>query len=358
MAADGSASFEPLVAAGGDIQAGDATFLAWTATGAGAARQGTGTFSLWTATGTGFSDAAGLRPFSALTATGTGHGNGVGAPSFSAWTAAGHAAGRGDAAFEEWTSAGLAVEAGRGNPSFEPWTSTGEAHDHLFGTGAASFESLSAVGGRRPRGEASFEPWTSTGLGRGRNAGAATLEALQTRSNAAFVSLQPLTGYGAGAVVLSSVYAVKVMNTRTSAVSEYTNYAFNSFAKIGGSWYGAGSDGLIRLDGTNDDGDNINWIIRTGQHDDGNSGLKRLPELLLALRASGKVRVRVHSDDNTYHDYTFPAVQTGTIHQHRVVVGKGLRSRYFMVELQGMNGTDLELDSMIIELTKTTRRLG
>lgn len=157
---------------------------------------------------------------------------------------------------------------------------------------------------------------------------------------------------------LASTYDAFVMNTRSGAMTEYTNYEFNSFAKIGNSYYGAGPNGLFRLDGTTDNGENIDWVVETGMHDDKDTRLKRMPELVMALRANQAIRVRIHHDDLRYNDYVIPASKRDTIYQTRAVLGKGVRSRYFGVELQGLNNADLELDSMQMEMTTTTRRLG
>ena len=92
--------------------------------------------------------------------------------------------------------------------------------------------------------------------------------------------------------------------------------------------------------------------------DNKDPGLKRIPEILLGLRASGPVRVRVWKDDDVFYDYMLPPVNLGTLHQHRVTPGRGMRSKYYAVELQGVAGSKVELDSMQVSMTKTTRRLG
>lgn len=283
----------------------------------------------------------------------------VGAGQYSPLTATGSARPT-TVAYESWTATGLVIEVapGDGTTTFETWSATGVMSSPILWTGAGEYQKLTAAGGFPKAGAGSYEQWTSTGRGSGAITGAASYEPWRSKTAAGFAAFEKFVATGVVSVVLPETYAVKVVNLKTGAASEYTNYAFNSFARINGSWYGAGPDGLIRLDGTTDDGDAINWRIRTGQHDGGSVELKRLPEVPIGLRSNGKIRVRVLPNDNDYNDYMLPVVQKTTIHQHRVIVGKGMRSRYFAVELQGVENADLELDSLQINLVKTTRRLG
>jgi hypothetical protein len=157
---------------------------------------------------------------------------------------------------------------------------------------------------------------------------------------------------------MSETYRTFVMNTRTGAVTEYQNFAFNSYAKINGKYYGASESGLYELSGDDDAGTNIDWVVKTGQIDNQISYLKRMPEIVVGLRQLGSIRFRVHPDDNTYYDYPMPPYKSGNLYQHRVLIGKGLRSRYFAVEMQAINNSKIELDSLNLGFAKTTRRLG
>lgn len=225
-------------------------------------------------------------------------------------------------------------------------------------TGAATMRKMSGLGYGQVVGAPVLRKVRAVGTAAGAAIGAATLRAIRSQSMAGLGNIRKLQGAGSAAATLVEQYRVFVMNTSTNAVSEYTNHRFNSFAEIGGAYYGAGPDGFTKLDGTTDAGANINWQVRTGQMDDKQPGLKRLPEVVLGLRASGPVRVRVWPNDNEYYDYMLPNVKTNTIRQHRVKPGKGMESRYFAVELQGVSNSAIELDSLMVNMTQTTRRIG
>jgi hypothetical protein len=282
----------------------------------------------------------------------------VGAASFSAWTAAAAGTSAAVPALEAWTATSFSAPGAHAAITFQEWSATGQAHSAPFGTGDVTLEQWTAAAYDRPQAAGTIEVWTSTGYSRGHVVAAASFEAWYSNQNYGFPSISAWTAAGQSSPALSAVYSAKVMNARTNAVTEYTNYQFNSFAKIGTSYYGVGPNGFFRLDGATDDGANINWTLRTGQHDDKDAGLKRLPEVVMGLRANGAIKVRIHRDDNKYEDYVFAPVNKTSLYQHRAILGKGVRSRYYAVELQGQNNADLELDSMQINMTPTTRRLG
>ncbi len=90
-------------------------------------------------------------------------------------------------------------------------------------------------------------------------------------------------------------YIAWVMNTENTALSLYTNYPFNSFAKIGDRYVGAASDGLHTLDADDDNGDAINARLRAGLSDLGTRKLKQLPEAYIGATAdAGHSRRRAH----------------------------------------------------------------
>lgn len=266
----------------------------------------------------------------------------------------------GEASLEAMTAFGIGEPStlGAGAATFERITATGNGTQPYLAFGSGILETLDGAGYAATFGAATLEPFTAHGVGTVPASGAGILEPISRFDQAGSPALEYVTASGVGYATAQETYATKVMNARTNAITEYTNYDFNSYAKIGSSYYGVSSEGIVLLDGDDDDGASIDWAIKTGQHDDKNPGLKRLPEVLVGLRSNGPIRVRVHKDDNAYYDYVLPAVKRDTIHQARVTPGKGMRSRWFAVELQGIAGSAAEIDSLQMLMTKTNRRLG
>lgn len=246
----------------------------------------------------------------------------------------------------------------QGATVFAALTATGTTVPVITAVGAVVFSPLEGFGTTPRSGAVVFQEMVASGIGRGAAVGAVVFQPLGVRWVSGLVFFGPLQASGLATEGLGDVFDAKVMNTGLAAVTEFSNFKFNSFARIGDAYYGAGPAGLVRLEGVDDAGANINWVARTGQHDDKNIGLKRLPEVLLGLRSNGNIVVRVYKDDNEFHDYALPKVKTNTLHQHRVLPGKGMRAKHFSVELRGAQNADLELDSFQMNMSKTTRRLG
>lgn len=285
----------------------------------------------------------------------------IGAGSLESWTASAAATETPLPAFEALTAAGFArPTTWRGAAEFLSLAATGELADNAVPlTGAASFEQWTAYGTTPLKGAGELEPLSATGRIRGAWAGAASFEPLSVDARVGRGQLHHLQAAGVASGAVPETYFTGVMNARNKGVTSYDNFSFNSYAKINGRNYGAGPSGLYRLgDADADEGTSISWTIKTGQHDGGVVALKRLPEVVMGLRSSGKVKVKVHPDDLVSYEETLPAVRTSTIRQHRVKPGKGMRSRWYAVELQGVSGSDIELASLQINMVDTTRRIG
>lgn len=132
------------------------------------------------------------------------------------------------------------------------------------------------------------------------------------------------------------------MNTRTGAVTEYQNYAFNSFAKLGNKYVGASSSGLYELLGDDDDGTSIVATIRSGFAQWSGTHLGSFKAAYLAARGAGQFVLRVITGDGKTYNYTVTAESMKTT---KVNMGKGLRARYFAFELVSA-GQDFDLDTL------------
>lgn len=225
-------------------------------------------------------------------------------------------------------------------------------------TGAPTLAKRTATGFTGKHGSVEFELRVATGQARGAVYGTAVRLPLRVIYVNGLATIERRTATGVAHSVVPATYLTTVVNARNNYVTEYDNYEFNGYARIGNEYYATGAGGLYLLDGTTDGADNVAWSVLTGQMDGKDPGLKRLPEVLLALRNTGPVKVTVQPDDNLTYDYMLPAVKLDTLHQHRVVPGKGMRSRYYAIGLQGVNNSKVEIDSMQVNMTKTTRRLG
>ncbi len=132
------------------------------------------------------------------------------------------------------------------------------------------------------------------------------------------------------------------MNTRTGAVTEYSNFAFNSFAQLGGRYVGATDDGLYELIGDDDDGEDIIARLKGGFLQFGGTKLSRLKAAYIATRGGGVVVLKIVEGDGTEYVYQ---VETQDMRTAKFNMGKGQRARYFSYELTTV-GQDFDLETL------------
>lgn len=149
-----------------------------------------------------------------------------------------------------------------------------------------------------------------------------------------------------------------VMQTERGALTRYTNYPFNSFAAFNGVFLGACDDGVFALTGADDAGTAIAAAARVGITDFGTSHLKRIERIYVGYRSTGRMVLRVITEERWTRDYALaPATHAG-LHGAHVRLGRGLEARYWQFELQNDAGGDFDQDMMEMKPIKLKRRVG
>lgn len=181
--------------------------------------------------------------------------------------------------------------------------------------------------------------------------GATTLELQATLlasmfSYAAGNSVVPVDGTG---------QAAWAINTETNASTRYEGYAFNSFARIGDSYYGAKSDGIHRLEGDTDNGEPIQAMVSFGRQDFGTTAKKRITNAYVGASSAGRLFMRITADGQ---DYTYAARSSSEqLREQRFDVGRGLSANLLEFELYNADGDDFELASVEFAAVALTRRI-
>lgn len=132
------------------------------------------------------------------------------------------------------------------------------------------------------------------------------------------------------------------VNTRTGAVTEYQNFEFTGFAKLGNTYVGGTADGLYELLGDTDDTVDIIPRIKGGFMQFGGSRLARLKEAYIGARGTEHFVLKIITGDEKTYIYE---VDTQSMKTTKVNMGKGQRARYFAFELIG-SGADFDLDAI------------
>lgn len=144
-----------------------------------------------------------------------------------------------------------------------------------------------------------------------------------------------------GEVVADAVTAW-VMNTATGGHAEYTNYPFNSFFKHGSDHYGCNSEGIYKLTGKTDAGQQIKWSVKTGITTFGMRNRKYVPDARLIMRADGDVSLRTIIDEQIDHSNMLsPHNDRNGQHARRIKMPKGLRGTSWQFEVSGEEPADI-----------------
>jgi hypothetical protein len=149
-----------------------------------------------------------------------------------------------------------------------------------------------------------------------------------------------------------------VVNANTFAVTKYRNYNFNSYAHLEGIYYGITDDGIYELDGNNDAGTSIDATITLGKKDFDSKQLKRIHMAYIGAHTNGDLILKVVADSGNARYYKMKEQTSGNLKTTRIMLGKGIESRYWQFELTNVNGADLTLDSIAFMAVGLTRRIG
>lgn len=138
------------------------------------------------------------------------------------------------------------------------------------------------------------------------------------------------------------VYTGWVMNTKNFATSQYSTLPFNSFAKIGDTYYGANQNGLYALGGDTDAGVNIDTELTLGIMDFTKDRKTTVPECFLSLRTDGSILLKTITDDNIERWYEMTET-ADVLKDRREKLARGVKSRYWTFSLTNIDGSDFEL---------------
>lgn len=143
-------------------------------------------------------------------------------------------------------------------------------------------------------------------------------------------------------------------------VSEYRNWDFNSFAKIGDRYFAAGDGGLYALGAEHDDGEPISARVLTMMTDFDTPAQKRVVSAYMGYTASGELVFKVRSVDDgvlTEHWYAAQDTQAVSPRENMVRLGRGMKSRYWQFEIENVDGADFEVDQLELHPVRLRRRV-
>ena len=150
-----------------------------------------------------------------------------------------------------------------------------------------------------------------------------------------------------GEFVSFAAYTSVVMNTDNTAVTEYSNFNFNSMAMIGDSMFAADANGIHLVGGSLDGSAKIEATAKTMATDFDTGQLKTItschtnfPEAMIRL-------VKDKTDESPW------SLTDGK----RAKFGRGVKGKYWAIEMKNRVGGDFDVDSLEFRalVTKTRR---
>lgn len=146
-----------------------------------------------------------------------------------------------------------------------------------------------------------------------------------------------------------------VFNADSGGFTRYENYPYNSFAKVGDTYYGCKADGIYALDGDTDAGAAIRAMVSFGKQDFGTSALKRISNAYVGVSCEGRMFLKVIAEGD---EYVYAARSADEeLQVQRFDTGKGLRVNYLEFEMYNADGDDFELSSVEFVVIPTGRRI-
>lgn len=186
---------------------------------------------------------------------------------------------------------------------------------------------------------------------------AVTAAVLAVGSVQIIVSPPLLSVFGLSTTV-STTYATWAMHTERQALSTYTNFLFNSFARFNGVMIGASEFGVFTLTGATDNGTAITGVATFGTTDFNTAKVKKLSTVYVGHRTDGELELTVNTEEINSLAYAVPTNFASGVHSMRTDVGKGLSARYWQLGVQNVAGAYFELDTIEVKPTTLTRRVG
>jgi hypothetical protein len=143
-------------------------------------------------------------------------------------------------------------------------------------------------------------------------------------------------------------YTAWVSNLHTGAPFTYTNYPFNSFAVAGTRQFGCTDNGIYELIGNDDDGTSIDAVIRSGLMDFGTAYVKNMELAYLGYSSSGELILKViDTDGGEKRSMLYTLSETNNaVAENRLILGRGVKARYWQFEVTNVNGADFLLDTL------------
>lgn len=134
------------------------------------------------------------------------------------------------------------------------------------------------------------------------------------------------------------------INLSNMAVTQFCNYSFNSFCKIGESYYGANDSGIFELTGNDDNGTNIDAFFELIVSDFGISNMKRIRSAYVGGESEGRLTFTLKDNEANQRTYSFNLDTGSKQSSGKIDIGRDGQGRYWQVRIDNTNGVYFAVD--------------
>lgn len=152
---------------------------------------------------------------------------------------------------------------------------------------------------------------------------------------------------------------VWAINVETKATGRYTNFTFNSFARVNNRLFGFNDAGIYEITGSTDAGSAIGVFMQSATYREDDGLLLPRAAYLVGNLPDGvldDLDFFVLTDKDERYDYRILPTD-GRLDSNRVMLGKGLRTRHLRYGLFGSITEPLELSSVSVTEAVTARNI-
>ena len=136
------------------------------------------------------------------------------------------------------------------------------------------------------------------------------------------------------------------VNLSNMAVTQYCNYDFNSFCKIGDKFYGSETAGIYELTGDDDAGTDIDAFFELIVSDFGITAMKRIRSIFVGGEADGKLTLTLKDDENNSRTYALNLTTGNVQSSGKVDIGRDGIGRYWQVRIDNLGGAYFAIDDI------------
>ena len=136
------------------------------------------------------------------------------------------------------------------------------------------------------------------------------------------------------------------VNLSNLAISQYCDYDFNSFCRIGDSYFGASESGIFELTGDDDNGTNIDAFFELVLSDFGLSNMKRIRSIYVGGEANGGLTLTLKDDENNLRLYTLNLTSGNVQSSGKVAVDRAGIGRYWQIRIDNVGGAYFAIDDI------------